>query len=308
MSPTIILALLLALGSLALIIFLLAGERKDRLDDRLDELAGKGGPVGEKGAVAEFTRSTLPRMGAVLMPKKDAERSRLQTRLVQAGLYGRQALVVFLGIKMLLMVTPPVLALMVSVLSQGMVPVLWGLVAGLALGTAGMIGPSFWLDRRKKYRQVTFRRSLPDALYVLVICLEGGISLPGAVRRVTTELRGAHPLLAAELSIVQREVDLGLSPGEALREFGDRADLEEVRSLASVIVQSERFGSSLVKALRVHAETLRVKRLQRAEELAQTAATKILIPTILCIFPGLFIVILAPALIHVWGVLQHMKQ
>jgi tight adherence protein C len=304
----ITLTLFLALGSLALMIFLVAGGRRDRLDDRLDELAGKGGLAGEKRAVAQFTRSALPRMGSVLMPKKDEERTKLQTRLVQAGLYGREALVIFLGVKMLLMVPPPLLGLMVSVLSQGAVPVVWGLAGGMIVGTAGMIGPSFWLDRRKKHRQTTFRRALPDALDVLVICLEGGMSLPGSMRRVASELRTAHPLLAGELSIAQREIDLGLSPGEALRQFGDRADLEEVRSLASVIVQSERFGSSLVRALRVHAETLRIKRLQRAEEMAQMAATKILIPTILCIFPGLFIVILAPALIHVYALLKNLKM
>jgi tight adherence protein C len=304
MSVTIALTLLLGLGSLALLIFLVAGGGKDRLDARLDELAGKGGPAPERSPVAKFTRSALPRMGAPLVPKNEEERTKLQTRLMHAGLYGREALVVFLGVKMFLMASPALLGLAVSVLSQGAVPLLWGLVGGMTLGTVGMVGPSFWLDRRKKGRQVSFRRALPDALDVIVICLEGGISLAGAVRRVATELRTAHPLLAGELRIVQREVELGLSTGEALRRFADRCDLEEVRGLASVITQSERFGSSLVKALRVHAETLRVKRLQRAEELAQMASTKILIPTILFIFPGLFVVILAPAVYFILTTLQ----
>jgi len=172
----------------------------------------------------------------------------------------------------------------------------------------GMIGPSFWLDRRKKRRQTAFRRALPDALDVLVICLEGGISLTGAIRRVAGELRTAHPLLASELNIVQREVQLGLSSGQALRGFADRCDLEEIRSLASVIIQTERFGASLVKALRVHAETLRIKRLQRAEELAQMAATKVLIPTVLFILPGLFVVILAPAAIQIMAAFDGMHR
>jgi tight adherence protein C len=109
------------------------------------------------------------------------------------------------------------------------------------------------------------------------------------------------------LNIVQREVQLGLSTGEALRQFDERCDLEEIRTLASVIIQTERFGASLVKALRVHAETLRVKRLQRAEELAQMAGTKILIPTVLFILPGLFVVILAPAVIQIMAMFDHMK-
>ena len=132
------------------------------------------------------------------------------------------------------------------------------LFAGVALGVlAGSLGPSFWLDKRKAAPPGSFRRSLPDALDVLVICLEGGLSLTAAFRRVGAELRTAHPLLASELNILQREMQLGQSAGEALRHFGDRADLEELRGLASVIVQSDRLGASLGHALRVHADGLR---------------------------------------------------
>ena len=138
---------------------------------------------------------------------------------------------------------------------------------------------------------------------ILVICLEGGLSLPAALKRVSSELKMVHPALAAELGIVQREIQLGRTSGEALRKMGERSDLEEVRSLASVILQSERLGASLVKSLRVHADTLRVKRQQRAEELAQTAATKMLFPTVLFILPAMFVVILGPAVIHIAQVL-----
>jgi tight adherence protein C len=130
---------------------------------------------------------------------------------------------------------------------------------------------------------------------VLVICLEGGLSLPGAVLRVANELGTAHPDLAMELIIVQREVQMGRTTGDALRQFAERCDLEEIRNLAAVINQSERFGASLIKALRIHAETLRGKRLQYAEEMAHKAAIKILFPTLLCIFPGIFLIILGPA-------------
>jgi tight adherence protein C len=293
MSGTILLVASLAAGSLLLLVFLVMGERKDRLDVRLNELAGRGGADAAPDGMAELARSALPKMGIPLLPKEGAERTRLQARLMHAGLYSRQAMVVFLGVKMILMVSPVLVGLAAGLV--GLVPILYGLIGGMCVGIVGMIGPSFWLDRRKKRRQTAFRRALPDALDVLVICLEGGISLNGAIRRVAGELRTAHPLLASELNIVQREVQLGLSSGQALRGFADRCDLEEIRSLASVIIQTERFGASLVKALRVHAETLRIKRLQRAEELAQMAATKVLIPTVLFILPGLFVVILAPA-------------
>jgi tight adherence protein C len=143
---------------------------------------------------------------------------------------------------------------------------------------------------------------------VLVICLEGGASLPAALRRLTGEMRTAHPVLADELVIVQREVQLGRTPGEALRELAIRADLEEVRGLTAVILQSERFGASLVRALRVHADTLRGRRILDAEEMAQKAVVKLLFPTVLFILPALFIAVLGPNAILIWEMFETMPQ
>ena len=161
---------------------------------------------------------------------------------------------------------------------------------------------------RRLARLLVHGTALPDALDVLVICLEGGLSLPGALKRVSSELRTAHPTLANELNLVQREIQLGRSPGEALQQMGIRTDLEEIRSLASVVSQAERFGASLVKSLRVHAETLRLKRQQYAEEMAQKAIIKVLFPTLLFIFPGIFIVILGPAAIQIYEMLALIKK
>jgi tight adherence protein C len=237
------------------------------------------------------------------MPTDEGERTQLRTRLIHAGFYGRQALPIFLGTKMMLIVVPALIGLFLGL--SGLLPTNEAMLGGACLGIAGMIGPSFWLEGRKKKRQTSFRRSLPDALDLLVICLEGGLSLPGSLKRVGSELRTAHPVLALELNIVQREIQLGSSPGEALQKMGGRTDLEEIRSLASVVSQAERFGASLVKSLRVHAETLRLKRQQRAEELAQQASVKILFPTLLLIFPAIFVVILGPA---AFQIMEQMSQ
>ncbi len=291
-------------SSFLLLLLVLASGRRSRLQTRLGELSGRA-VVAEPETVAGLARRALPHVGAPLMPDDKEKQTLLQTRLVQAGLYGKQAMPIFLGVKMLLMAAPALLGAVAG--AAGLVSLRQGLVVGALLSVFGMIGPSFWLDRRKKARQSAFRRALPDALDVLVICLEGGLSLAGALKRVSGELRTAHPLLAKELDIAQREMQMGRTTGEALRGFAQRADLEEVRSLAGVIVQSERYGASLVKALRVHADTLRVKRLQHAEEQAQKTAVKILFPTLLCIFPGIFLVILGPAviqLIEMFGRLQ----
>jgi tight adherence protein C len=292
--------------SLVLLVALLVGARKGRLESRVRGLFEKPRSRGEPDGLTHLAQTTLPRMGAALMPTDDDKRSRLQARLIHAGLYGRQAMPIFLGAKLLLTLTPLALALLAAVV--GLVPPLEAILAGCALGIVGLIGPSFWLDRRKANRQTELRRALPDALDVIVVCLEGGLSLPGAVRRVSGELRTAHPLLASELEIAQREVQLGRTIGEALRQVADRADLEELRSLASVVNQSERFGASLVKALRVHAESLRHKRLQYAEEMAQKAATKVLFPTVLCILPCVFIIILAPGIIQILAIFQSMQK
>jgi tight adherence protein C len=304
-NPPIPLLVFVSVSGLVLLVSTLMGGRRSRLDVRLQDLAGTGVPPADEAAVEQFARAALPRLGARLVPTDEAERTLLQARLVHAGIYGRQAMFAYLGVKIVLMSAPALAGLLLGL--AGLCPVAGGVFAGSVLGALGMIGPSFWLDRRKAARQVGFRRALPDALDVLVICLEGGVSLAGALRYVAEDLQSAHPVLAGELNIVQREVQLGLTPGESLKKLADRSGLEEVGSLASVVVQADRLGAGLVKSLRVHAETMRVKRRQRAEELAQKAGTKILFPTIIFIFPALFVVILAPGLIQVFGML-HLLQ
>ncbi|HET6574767.1 MAG TPA: type II secretion system F family protein [Fimbriiglobus sp.] len=296
----------LAVSSLALMVVLVAGGRRTRLDQRLREFARPNDPATQPDAVADFAKTALPKMGKVLLPKTEGDRTRLQARLVQAGLYSRQAMVVFLGVKLALMVGPAAVGAVAGLI--GLVPFQYSVLVGALLGTFGMIGPSFWLDSKKNARQTNFRRALPDALDVLIICLEGGASLAGALRRVSNELRTAHPLLATELQIVQQEIQLGRSAGDALKQFAHRADLEELRSLTAVILQSERFGASLVKGLRVHAETLRTRRVLAAEEMAQKANVKLLFPTILFIMPALFIAILGPVGIMIWETLLGMNR
>ena len=292
-------------SSLVLLVSLLVGGRRTRLDSRLRDLSGQGGPAMDTITLGKIASTTLPRMGTPFIPTDEGERTKLQTRLIHAGLYRRQAMVVFLGVKVLL-IAPAFLCVAASLM--GVVTLWQGLIIGLCLGIGGLIGPSFWLDRMKRKRQSNFRRALPDALDVLVICLEGGLSLAAGLRRVSTELRTAHPALASELAIVQREVQLGLTSGEALKKMGERSDLEEVRSLASVILQSERLGASLVKSLRVHAESLRLKRYQRAEEKAAVAATKVLFPTLLFILPAVFVVVLGPAAFRLIEMFGKMKM
>jgi tight adherence protein C len=236
---------------------------------------------------------------------EETPRERTASRLIQAGLYRRNSIASYMLVKFFLVLVPPAIGLLAGLL--GWVNLLHGLLAGIVLGLVGTILPSFWLDARKRSRQTQMRRALPDALDVIVTCVEAGLSLPAAIARVGRELQGAHPALAAEMTIVEREIQLGCSSGEAIKRFAQRYDLAELRSLASVILQAEKFGSSVTQALRVHAEELRRKRFQAAEEQAQKASVKLLLPTILFIFPALYVVLLGPAVFDIVKFMQELQ-
>lgn len=303
MSPEIIatIVVFLIIGSLGLIVGLVWSGRDPKMQQRIDALAGKEDAAEGPETIVQLAKVALPKMGKVIVPDDEAERTKLRARLIHAGLYQRQAMYIFLGVKLILLLLATIIGLGLTL--THILPASQAIPISLVLFLIGMVGPSFWLDRRKNKRQTVLRRALPDALDVLIICLEGGLSLQASLKRVADELAGAHPQLGAELRIVDREIQLGLNAGEALLHFAQRTNLEEASSLSSVITQSERFGASLVKSLRSHSETLRNKRKQKAEEKAQKAATKMLIPTLLFIFPAVFVILLAPAVIQVQAVL-----
>ena len=236
--------------------------------------------------VAEETRGTPP----------------LEVRIIRAGIYHRNSADRFRLVRILLSVGSFAAGVLVTpVFLLPLFP--HGVLIGALTTCAGLIIPSFWLDRCLKRRQTRVRRALPDALDLITVCLQGGLSFPAALSRIAGELGTAHPLLASELSIVQREIQMGRTTGDSMRQFAGRFNMEELRSLASVIGQAEKFGGSVAKALQTYAESLRTRRRIRAEEMAQKAAVKVLFPTLLCIFPGIFIVVLGPTAIRIYQVL-----
>lgn len=236
-------------------------------------------------------------IGKGVQKRRNASESgrQLRLRLIQAGFYGRNATLWLTITKIVSLVVPLALAILFTRLTD--ISFRWTLTVGFATAIASLIGPSFVLDHFKRRRQKCITRSIPDALDVLSICLEAGMSLPSALLKVSQELSSAHPELALELAIVNRETLLGRGVGEAMRAFADRFDIEELRSLSSVITQAEKYGSSLLEAMEVFATTMRQKRMNAAESHAQQAVAKILIPTAFCILPALFLVTLGPAVI-----------
>ncbi len=285
-----------AIASLLGLLFLLVTGRARREDDRLSELAS-----GVSRSSSGELPANVPKMAAFSAAgqqlREQEKKDKLRERMVQAGLYRKSALPFFVAARIILFFVPLAIGLAAGWL--GVLPLWQGAGLGGLLSLVGTLAPSFWLDYVKAKRQTQLRRALPDALDVIVVCLEGGLSLSGSLSRVAHELAGAHPMLAQELSIVEREIQMGRTTGDAMRQFARRFDLEELRSMASVISQAEKFGTSVVKALEVYAETLRWRRRQRAEEMAQKAIIKILFPTLIFIFPGIFVVLLGPAIIQV---------
>jgi tight adherence protein C len=226
-----------------------------------------------------------------VLPKSQQELSVAQQRLVRAGYRTESALRVFNGAKI---VTP--VSLLLFMWASGLLSGSPFFAFALAIG-GGFILPDFWLGRRISRRQKQIRRGLPDALDFLVICIEAGLSVDQATIRTAEELHRAHPALSDELDMVVLESRAGRPRSDSWKQFGERTGVDTVRVLATILVQSEQLGTSISKTLRVHADTLRVKRRQHIEEQAAKTTVKLVFPLVLFIFPSLFVVVLAPSAI-----------
>ena len=283
----------IAVSTLVMIVYLLLVGRRTRVAARLAELSNSTSwPVGSAREPAAVV--------AAARPPKDPNQE-LKHRLVQAGLYKPRAHAAFVMMRIIIGIVPLGVCLLAA--GMGLMTRSQSFLYGSMMGLTATLAPSMWLGVRKRARQSQIRRALPDVLDIVAVCLEGGLSLSAALARVGRELAQVHPMLANELSIVDREVQMGRTVGDAMRRFADRFDLEELRSLASVIAQTERYGASVAKAFVVYSETMRQRRAQHAEELAQTATVKILFPTLLLIFPAIFVVLLGPAAIQIYQTL-----
>lgn len=281
---------------LALVLYL--GRRRRFILDRMDELSGEtqidtSDVRTSDGGLAGAIRW----LAAKLMPRDEAKRARLKDRIMHAGLYHPMALPVYLVVRLMQGIGPILAVTILWFMDVLTLPEM--LFFGAVSSAIGTMIPSFWLDRRKAKRHIVLTRSLPDFLDLLVTCLESGLSLDAALRRVTQELRFAHAILSVEMDRVQQEIDLGATADAALQNFAHRTDMDSIRTLGTFLRQARQFGTSIADALRSHAEMLRTQREQRAEELAQKAAVKVLIPTLLLIFPAVFVVLAGPAVIQI---------
>ena len=263
---------------------------------RLGEIAGK--PMRTDPDRTTKAVETLKRLGAAI-PKSPSEMGKLRLRLVHAGFRRKDAVAVFLGIR----IGVALLAFAVLAMPLIMKPNL-----GLALGAAGLayVLAGVVLARLAKGRQHRIRLSLPDALDLLVVSVEAGLGLDQALQRVGDELAFAHPELSEDLRMINLELRAGKPRVEALHNLADRTGVDDVSSLVAVLVQTDKFGTSVAQSLRVQSEVLRTKRRQRAEEAAAKTGVKMVFPLVICIFPAIWVVTLGPAAIKFVQVLSPM--
>lgn len=261
--------------------------RVSAIDRRLDELSLA--PVEEQKPRFQSLFGMLKRIGE-RAPKSTKELGNLRLRLVQAGFRGDEALTVFFGIRV---------AFALGLFSLFASSILARPNIAMALGGLGLgyILPGMVLARLAKRRSHRIRLALADMLDLLVVSVEAGLGLDQAMQRVGQELAFAYPELSDELRLINLELRAGKPRSEALRNLADRTGVEDLSSLVTMLIQTDKFGTSVAQSLRVYSETLRTKRRQRAEEAAAKTGVKMVFPLVVCIFPAIWVITIGPAAI-----------
>jgi tight adherence protein C len=276
---------------------------KPRAMERLEELAD---PRKRRVAAGEsalkktdaFTRvleRASPSLAKPLQPKNEAEVSRLKTRLAVAGFRSEAAGSVFLGLKFAGLVAG-------LFLGGGTITSLQGVNQTSLIYSIGLAGVLFYLPEfvigyiASSRRQAIFL-ALPDALDLMVVCVEAGLGLDQAMRRVADEMKRTYRILAEEFALSNFQLQMGRTRAEVLHELGARTGVADLRALAAVLIQADKFGSSVAQALRTQSDSMRIRRRQLAEEKAAKTAVKLIFPLVLFIFPGIFVILVGPAAI-----------
>jgi tight adherence protein C len=268
------------------------------IDRRLSEVMDAANIPAADNGYGQSMVGALKKMGG-MAPRPAAEMGKLRLRLVAAGFRGSEALIIFLGARV---------ATALAAFTLFMTPLLLrpNLLAAFVACAFGYVVPGMILARLAKRRQHRIRLGLPDALDLLVVSVEAGLGLDQAIQRVGAELTFAHPDLCDELKLINLELRAGKGRAEALHNLSDRTGVDDIRTLVTMLVQTDKFGTSVAQSLRVHSETVRTKRRQRAEEQAAKTGVKMVFPLVICIFPAIYVVTLGPAAIKFMQVMGPM--
>lgn len=259
--------------------------------------AASGGLIGLRTLSLTDRPDEMAKRVSSIVPKSPKEMNRLQRRMVRAGVKRPAAAVYFAAAEVIC----PIFLALVTVGYFGVYQ--GGMYALLAAGV-GYAAPGLWLVWKTAKRQKEIQNGLPDALDLLIVCVEAGSGLDAAIVKASEELSIAYPSLAEELRLITTEVRAGKPRLEAFKNFAQRTGVEDVRSLVAMMIQTDRFGTSIAQALRTHAEVSRTKRRQRAEEKAAKLGVKLVFPLVFCLFPALYVVVLGPAVIKIMEALM----
>jgi tight adherence protein C len=285
---------------LAALVFTLASPLRRRVARLSNEDA-------EKASISASLADLLNPYTRYLVPQQEKERSKVVRMLAHAGYRSPNALPLFFAAKTVLLIALPLVVLLVSPMFPRISSNVLLLSAGLA-GGLGFLLPGVWLDHRVQGRQRQLRVGFPDAMDLLVVCVEAGLGLAPALQRVADDLMISYPELGGELGLVNAEMRAGVERTQALKNLADRTGLEDIRGLVALLVQTMRFGTGVAEALRVYSEEFRDKRMQAAEEVAATMGTKMIFPLILCFFPSFFLIAIGPAAIAMMATFRNMGQ
>jgi tight adherence protein C len=265
------------------------------LGSRLRALGWQRTETKEKPAFKERLEQALDPLSKAL-PLSPSEVSRARKWLIQAGYREQRHVTIYVGARVLL----ALVGIVMVVAIKGDFDLLW--IVGV--GGIGFFIPRFLLKRKIRDRQRRITLALPDALDLTVICVEVGLALDQALMRVGEDLRHAHPDLSDEFYLVNLEMRAGKPRAEALRNLVERTGVDDVRALVATLVQTDRFGTSVSQALRVHSDSLRTERRQRAEEQAAKTTIKMIVPLVLFVLPSIIFVTLGPAIIQLFRILM----
>jgi len=248
--------------------------------------------------------SLLTRLGEANKPSNESEVSAIREVLVTAGYRHAQAPILFMGAKLLSSILALGIAILLPAKLLGFPTMTAQIVIYVGAASAGYFFPMLWLRHAVSHRKEKIQDAFPDALDLMVVCVEAGLGLDAAISRVSSEMRLAHRELAEEFHLLSLELRTGLSRAEALKNLRRRIDLEEVSSLVALLVQTDKFGTSIGQSLRVHSDSMRVNRQLRAEGIAAKLPVKLLFPLVFFIFPSLFVVVIGPGAVKIARVLM----
>ncbi|WP_025915682.1 type II secretion system F family protein [Herminiimonas sp. CN] len=275
------------------------------VQQRLQQFTADAGSGSNKPAndwVARIAKLSSP-LAKLSVPDEGWENSALRVRFMNAGFRSEHAQMIYFGAKTLLAIAAPLLVWL-ALLIFNVTPTTNTMLMYLLLASAiGLYLPNIVLGKMVQARQLAIFENFPNALDLMTVCIEAGLAIDAAIARVAQEMASSAPAVSEELHLVTLELRAGNSKEKALRNLAMRTGVEDVETLVSMLIQAERFGTSIADSLRVHAEGLRIKRRQKAEETAAKISVKLLFPLIFCIFPALMLVLLGPAMIQMYRVL-----